>query len=217
MLKKVGQQDFMYAESIYTIHDNRPNSVPRRKTLSFLFLLFFFSGICFPKKLIASDQIIWQTLETKYTIIHYQNQDDLEEFDKNIDYPVNKQDLKSIFSSPDPTDLEKTLTTKVDAIYRRAQRILDMRKRMAEKVSINLYKNKTQLQDAFYRIYKKRGRLRAWYIYEFNTIYLNLQDMHEGMLAHEMAHSIIDHYLTVRPPPASAEILARYVDKHLFR
>ena len=37
----------------------------------------------------------------------------------------------------------------------------------------------------------------------------------QGMLAHEMAHSIIDHYLTVRPPKRSAEILARFVDKHL--
>jgi hypothetical protein len=36
------------------------------------------------------------------------------------------------------------------------------------------------------------------------------------MLAHEMAHSIIDHYLRVRPPHATAEILARYVDGHLF-
>ena len=36
-----------------------------------------------------------------------------------------------------------------------------------------------------------------------------------GMLAHEMAHAIIDDFLQVRPPMASAEILARYVDAHL--
>jgi hypothetical protein len=40
--------------------------------------------------------------------------------------------------------------------------------------------------------------------------------MHEGILAHEMAHAIIDQFLTVRPPSATAEILARYVDGHLF-
>jgi hypothetical protein len=40
-------------------------------------------------------------------------------------------------------------------------------------------------------------------------------DLHEGMLAHEMAHCIIDYFLLVRPPVASAEILARYVDEHL--
>jgi hypothetical protein len=41
-----------------------------------------------------------------------------------------------------------------------------------------------------------------------NTIYLNVDDLHEELLAHEMAHAIIDHYLLVRPPPATAEILA---------
>jgi len=35
------------------------------------------------------------------------------------------------------------------------------------------------------------------------------------MLAHEIAHAIIDNYLSVRPPRATAEILARYVGKHL--
>ena len=44
-----------------------------------------------------------------------------------------------------------------------------------------------------------------------------MQDVHAGMLAHELAHAIIDHYLTVRPPAQTAEILARYVDSHLDR
>ena len=57
----------------------------------------------------------------------------------------------------------------------------------------------------------------AWYLYQYHSIYINLEDLHEGILAHEMAHSIIDHYLIIRPPGATAEILARYVDSHLFR
>ncbi|MFC1867599.1 hypothetical protein ACFL0H_05635 [Thermodesulfobacteriota bacterium] len=48
-------------------------------------------------------------------------------------------------------------------------------------------------------------------------MYITIEDLHEGMLAHEIAHSIIDHYLTVRPPSESAEILARYVDSHLHK
>ena len=90
-----------------------------------------------------------------------------------------------------------------------------MRKIM-KKVKINIYHDKEELRDAYQQIYNKTCRLRAWYIFEFNTIYLNVDDVHEGMLAHEIAHSIIDHYLTVRPPSATAEILARYVDGHLF-
>ena len=36
-------------------------------------------------------------------------------------------------------------------------------------------------------------------------------------MAHEIAHAIIDHYLLIRPPRATAEILAHYVDEHLRR
>jgi hypothetical protein len=44
---------------------------------------------------------------------------------------------------------------------------------------------------------------------------VSVADLHEGMLAHEMAHAIIDHFFAVRPPSSTAEILARYVGKHL--
>ena len=49
-----------------------------------------------------------------------------------------------------------------------------------------------------------------------NTIYVNVDDTQEEILAHEMAHAIIDHYLLVRPPAAAAEILARYVHTHIY-
>ena len=91
-----------------------------------------------------------------------------------------------------------------------------MRKQM-KKVTINIYQNKDQLNKAFESIYSGSCRIRGWYRYRNNTVYLNVQDVHEGMLAHELAHAIIDHYLSVRPPRATAEILARYVDSHLKR
>ena len=36
-----------------------------------------------------------------------------------------------------------------------------------------------------------------------------------GILAHEIAHAMIDNYLSVRPPKTTSEILARYVDENL--
>ena len=157
----------------------------------------------------------WQSLETKYTIIHYQSLKDLKEFNHKVDYSPGEWGLKRLFSRPDSNKMIDKLKKKVDALYERVQDILDMRKRM-KKVTINIYHNKKQLHAAYHEIYKKPCKLRAWYIYEYNTIYINVNDLHEGMLAHELAHSIIDHYLMVRPPGATAEILARYVDSHLF-
>ena len=154
-------------------------------------------------------------MESKYVIIYYQTPEDLERFDEEIDYSPEGWGVGNLFSSSGSgADMEKR-KKKMDALYERVQQILDMRKKM-EKVRIKIYKDKRQLQDAFQSIFMtRRDNIRAWYIFEFNTIYVNVDDLHEGMLAHEMAHSIIDHYLTVRPPKRAAEILARYVDKHL--
>jgi hypothetical protein len=83
-------------------------------------------------------------------------------------------------------------------------------------IVIRLYGTKQQLHAAYRTFHGRPCRLRAWYSYEENTIHVTVKDLHEGIIAHEMAHAIIDHYLVVRPPPATAEILARYVDTHLY-
>ncbi|MCP3933600.1 MAG: hypothetical protein GY705_31420 [Bacteroidetes bacterium] len=46
-------------------------------------------------------------------------------------------------------------------------------------------------------------------------MFIQLDDVHSGMIAHELAHAIIDHYLIIPPPKETAEILARYVDTHM--
>ena len=92
--------------------------------------------------------------------------------------------------------------------------------RNMEKVVIIIYPNNKRFYEARTQIIGenligKNRRIRSWYIFKQNAIYINAADVHEGILAHELAHAIIDHYLTIRPPRATAEILARYVDKHL--
>jgi len=85
-----------------------------------------------------------------------------------------------------------------------------------QKVVIRIYPDRKRFHEVRYTGGSEKHRLQACYVYEQNTICINNDDVHEGVLAHEMAHAIIDHYLTVRPPRATAEILARYVDKHLY-
>ena len=162
-----------------------------------------------------SDDISWKSIETKYTIIYYQSFDDFKKFNCKVKYEQEEWSSKRLFSTHESNNLMERITIKVDALFERVQEILDMRKKM-NKVSINIYHDKEQLNDAYSRIYKRPCRFRAWYRYTNNTVYVNVNDLHEGMMAHELAHSIIDHYLLVRPPAASAEILARYVDSHLF-
>jgi hypothetical protein len=162
-----------------------------------------------------SPKPFWKRIETKHTIIQYETIDDLKQFDGKIDYSKGRFTLKGLFSGADPNDPGGSIKRKVDLLFERVQEILDMRKK-TNKVIMNLYPNKKRLHEAYFAITHTECRIRAWYIYESNTIYINKDDVHAGMLAHEMAHSIIDHYFSARPPRATAEILARYVDRHLY-
>jgi len=182
------------------------------------FLLLFLLAIFFCSKSSADEKLEWKEIKTRYTIIRYQSYGDLKRFDKNIDYSVisSSSGLELLSSALESNDLKDKIKDKVDAIFRRVQQILDMRKKV-EKVKINIYQDRKNLKKVFKEIYKKEGKLRAWYIFEYNTIYLNVKDLHEGMLAHEIAHSIIDHYFGVRPPSATAEIIARAVDSNLMK
>ena len=151
-------------------------------------------------------------LESDYVRLVFSDPSDIARLDKKIDFG----DSGGWFVSSAPAEVEKRLLRKIDAIYDKVQRILDMRKPQQRKVLLRVFHDEEELAATFLKIFKRQGSARAWYVYEYNTIYINVQDVNEGMLAHELAHSIIDHYLTVRPPRASAEILATYVDKYLF-
>jgi hypothetical protein len=157
----------------------------------------------------------WQAIETKHATIRFLSVEDLGIFERKLKYSAGHGGFLDLFSfSRGGKGLTDSTTKKVDAIFERVQEILDMRKSM-KKVIIHVYHDSKQLGAAFSRIYQAPCRIRAWYRYRNNTIYVNARDVQAGILAHEMAHAIIDNYMTVRPPRATAEILARYVDQHL--
>ena len=158
-----------------------------------------------------------QRLETERTVILYDTTETLSRFESSVDYKPEGYSYGGFFASaPKGSDLVQAVTEKVDGLYERVQEILDMRGKLEKKVTLRVYPDRDALARAYQAFTGSPSlRVRAWYIYERNTVYLNAQDVHEGMVAHEVAHAIIDHYLMVRPPRATAEILARYVDEHL--
>lgn len=153
------------------------------------------------------------TINTRYAQFVFQSKADVRDFNSSIGFSEGIS-TAGIFTSLSDKEVEYELIKKADALFQKVQRILDMRKKM-RKVRVNVYTNGTELQKAYVQLFKRQGKLRGWYLFRKNTIYLQVQDVHEGMLAHEFAHAIIDHYLEIRPPRASAEILARFVDEHL--
>ena len=173
-------------------------------------LLMLLMLLVLPEKGDTAEQE-WQVLETRYTRILFVRGEDLLAFHRAVIFGPAAWN-RSV-ADPD-ADLEQILAQKIDAVFERAQVILDMRGRF-KKTAIRLHGDEAALHAAHEAIYKRPCRVRAWYRYKTNTVHVNVRDVHAGMVAHELAHAIIDHYLVVKPPARTAEILARYVDSHL--
>ena len=87
----------------------------------------------------------------------------------------------------------------IDTIFEHAQKTLEMYPKMS-KVRILLYHNRNQSDT-----------VRADYVYSNNTLYICIEDITEGVIAHELAHAISFHqYGGIRP---DAETLAKWVEK----
>ncbi len=153
-------------------------------------------------------------LETRYTTIQYPSVETLESFQKSVHFGNGWWASSSEFASFSDEENRKITVLKTDAVFKRVQEILDMRKQF-KKVTILLYADTAAFETAYLEIYKHKCPFKAWYEYKTNTISLNVNNCNEGIFAHEIAHSIIDNFLKVRPPKNTAEILARYVDSHL--
>ena len=157
----------------------------------------------------------WKQMVSRRTVVHYRSMADLIRFNEKIAYFPGDLAIQSLTAGRDAEGIKGVLKKKLDKLFERAQEILGMRKRM-DRVNIRIHTNRDDLNKTYREFFGGECRLRAWYLFETQTVYVNAEDTHEGMVAHEMGHHIIDHFFKTRPPAATAEILARYIDANLM-
>ncbi|WP_457552232.1 hypothetical protein [Desulfobacula sp.] len=156
----------------------------------------------------------WQQINTENATLCFQSLDDLQLFNTRINYDLNYNKNERTIDQRANSNLSDNISQKIDSLFERSQELLEM-KGFTNKIIVKIFHDRQQLNHAFYELYKKECNVRAWYTHEKLTIYIQLDDLHEGMLAHEFAHAIINHYMIIPLPSKAAEILARYVDTHL--
>ncbi len=149
-------------------------------------------------------------LKTKYTVIIYDNENILKKFNKEI----NLGSLSYLLRNKHSFTLEDEVKNKIDVIVERVESILEMFPR-ALLFSIVLMASDGDVQIMFKNKYGKRVDYIAFYCPKDKTIYLSVRDVSLGVLAHEIAHVIIDHYYDISTPSKIHEILAQYVETHL--
>ena len=156
----------------------------------FLLFLFLFPSLCLTPAISAAEE--YKSFRTKYTTIYYSKDEDINKF-------IWKIGGKRLNIEDDAT-LAKY---RIDRIMERVQTILDMH---PENMHVNVFLSSK---------YKKINKV-AIYSHKKRAIYIVVDSASDGVIAHEMAHAVISLYFGIPPPAKMQEILAQYVDRHLW-
>jgi len=163
----------------------------------------------------------WMHFVTKRTVVYYQSEADLKTLDQKLRVG-RRGGFLGLFGGRESGSIIERLGKKIDDIFENVQALLDMYN-CKSKIKIMVYTHQDEIDRVYadltpqYNLPSVHTDYIAFYFHKLKTVYISLETVTEGVLAHELAHAIIDHYFIIRPPSKVAETLARYVDKHLKR
>ena len=157
-----------------------------------------------------------QTIKGKYCTILLDPDVSPERINRNMgSTALDGIPIFGLFASDKYSD--ESLVEKFDAIYIKAQKILDMYPPNV-RVKIRIYKNQSQLNELLSKINGQQnhpGRLISYYIHDYGTIYTTEGSISKKIIAHEMGHVITEHYFTAKIPAQIQELMAQYVEMHI--
>lgn len=149
-------------------------------------------------------------VKTRHAAIVYENDGLLRKFNKR----VSMGGLSYLLRNKKIITVEDEAKNKLDVIIERVESILNMFP-VNLKLSVILLPSDKDVQ----RIYREKFGVRVDYVAFYSpgnkTAYISVDDVSLGVLAHELAHVIMDNYFGISPPAKIHEILAQYVEQHL--
>lgn len=148
-------------------------------------------------------------LKTYYATIVYSNERYLGEFNDK----VSLGSLSYLIRNRNSLTAAEEAADKVDAIVERVETILDMFPR-GLKFRVVLLPSSKDVQKVYKSKYGMSPDYIAFYSPRDNTVFVSLDDVRVGVLAHELTHVILNHYFGIPPPDKIQEILAQFVETH---
>jgi hypothetical protein len=184
-----------------------PGEAPMRLVRAVLFLVLgFFLPVSLPPALLAQDSV--KTYQTQYAIVSFTDESDLHTFTRNIG-----TGLSFLLDSPEKNPL--LVKTRVDKIVERVCSILDIRP-LNLRFGIMLYKTEVEFAAAYKATGISGPAPVAFYSHITRSIAVITGKITDRIIAHEIAHAVLCIYFDTPPPARMQEILAQYVDKHLW-
>jgi len=192
--------------------------------LSLVFLGCLFLGLTVPA-LIPSAQA-QRVFRTQWTEIYYEDPATLREMESRLRFSQAEHFFQRYFYTPDPVQaaLAPELSAKIDGLMVRVCMILNKWPKKPRSLRIFLLKDGKQVRQRQLVFAPAQhagpawfgyGRLEAFYDPRTHTIFLSLDDLHAGILAHELAHFVLCESYVVPPPALLQEEWARYVESSL--
>lgn len=173
---------------------------------SFILLTFNVCCILFTANCFAEEWI--KTYETQYATIYYSNDSDLNNFTRDIGRGLQ-------FFSESQGKNPMLVKNRVDGMVDRVSQILDMHPPNLH-FNIYIYPAYRELESKYLSMGNFGKSPIAFYSHKTKSIYVSLADIADGVLAHEIAHVVINFFFAAPPPARMQEILAQYVDRHLW-
>lgn len=175
-----------------------------RKTIQKSFLLLGILLLCCVDTARAQEQ------RSRYATLSYPNREVLQEFDDNLrlNRKLNYAMRKNVVTVADE------VLAKIDIIIEKVQIVLDMFPEYYH-VNLVLLPDDDDVARMYKRKYGKRVDHIAYYSLSEKTIYISVDDTRLRVIAHEIGHSVVDHYFKVRPPYTIHELMAQFAEKHV--
>lgn len=150
-------------------------------------------------------------VKSRYVTLIYSNQEFLDTFNENLS--LNEK-LSYSMRKKNVITISDEVLAKVDIIVEKAQIVLDMFPNNYH-IQLILLPDVQAVAKVYKEKYGKQVSYLAYYSLSEKTIYVSVQDTELQVLAHEIGHSVVDHYFDVRPPYHIHELMAQFTEKHI--
>lgn len=149
-------------------------------------------------------------LKTKYAIIKYKDENQLDEFNQELDIGNLSYYIKDTAQT-----VQDEIRQKIDIIISRVQSVLDMSP-TGLNFKVTILDTKKEIIESYKRIYKSDTNFIAFYSVGENNVYISLEDISLKVIAHEFGHAVVENYFDVSPPRKIHEVLAQFAEQHIY-
>ncbi len=150
-------------------------------------------------------------ITSRYAKVSYQSETVLRLFNKRIRLGSLSYLLKRRVS--EELSLQGQVSEKIDIIVERVETILEMRPKDL-RFDLVITPDADAVRSLYKLKYHRDVEFLAFYSPLEKAIYVSADDIKSKILAHEVAHAVIDQYFGVAAPVKIHEILADYVTEN---